>query len=424
MAIGLERWVAARGVLDAATSALTVLSDGLEACPSQDLGELLGTLSLLSARAEAARVLVVREAMARGVVTGSEAACPADWVTEHSGPSTQRRDALALSRVAATAALPGYEVLDTAVRAGRVGPGMAEVVIREFARLRPALADTMHQDVLAGMVSLAEQGCSPRQLAQLRDELIGRYGREGLLDRTHARLRARRGMTAFGQDLHGMYHAVVTLDPASHAVIAPVLQRLSAPTTGTDVTEPDTRSADQRRADALVEVCATYQSLGQRVRGGISCRVLVTMSLDDLQARTGNGLTTHGDVLSPAEVRTMACDAGIIPAVLGSASQPLDLGRETRLATPAQTAALWHRDRGCTFPGCNRPPGFCQAHHIQHWIDGGATSLDNLALLCRRHHTIVHQRGYSATVSQTGVTWLTAPGTHDRCRAGPGSPHP
>ncbi|HEY8652662.1 MAG TPA: DUF222 domain-containing protein, partial [Dermatophilaceae bacterium] len=89
--------------------------------------------------------------------------------------------------------------------------------------------------------------------------------------------------------------------------------------------------------------------------------------------------------LSPQSVRKLACDANIIPMVLGSQGQPLDVGRTKRLVTPAMLAALWARDRGCTFPGCGRPPQWADAHHVKHWIDGGTTCLLNLALLCGYH---------------------------------------
>ena len=106
-------------------------------------------------------------------------------------------------------------------------------------------------------------------------------------------------------------------------------------------------------------------------------------------------------------MRRLACEADILPMVLGTAGELLDLGRTTRLATPAQRLALWHRDRGCTYPGCSIPPTWCEAHHVTHWCDGGATDLTNLALLCGRHHTVVHERGLTATATAFGVTWHT-----------------
>ena len=121
----------------------------------------------------------------------------------------------------------------------------------------------------------------------------------------------------------------------------------------------------------------------------------------------GAGHTLTGDVLSPQAVRKLACDASIIPIVLGSSGQPLDVGRTKRLVTPAILAALWVRDRRCTYPGCGRPPQWCDAHHVRHWIDAGPTSLTNLTLLCAYHHTYVHQGDLTATLTPFDVTWHT-----------------
>jgi len=112
-----------------------------------------------------------------------------------------------------------------------------------------------------------------------------------------------------------------------------------------------------------------------------------------------------GDILSAATIRRLACDATIIPIVLGTASEPLDVGREQRLVTRAQRVALWQRDQGCTFPGCTAPPQWTQAHHVTHWSHGGPSDLDNYASLCTRHHTHVHDHNLTAHVTTTGVTW-------------------
>ncbi|MGB3762978.1 MAG: HNH endonuclease signature motif containing protein, partial [Ornithinimicrobium sp.] len=83
----------------------------------------------------------------------------------------------------------------------------------------------------------------------------------------------------------------------------------------------------------------------------------------------------------------------------------LDQGRTHRLVTPGQRRALHHRDHGCTFPGCTTPAPWCDAHHVTHWSRGGPSDLSNYALLCGRHHTLVHERDLTATVHPTGVTW-------------------
>jgi hypothetical protein len=88
------------------------------------------------------------------------------------------------------------------------------------------------------------------------------------------------------------------------------------------------------------------------------------------------------------------CDAKIVPVVLGGDSQPLDVGREKRTATLAQRKAVAARDGGCAHPGCNRPAHRCQIHHVRSWLDGGGTDIDNLVMLCRGHHVMVHQSGW------------------------------
>ena len=128
-------------------------------------------------------------------------------------------------------------------------------------------------------------------------------------------------------------------------------------------------------------------------------------------ARRGVGITEHGQILTPSEVRRLACDAGLIPLVLGSKGEVLDVGREQRSATDAQRAALIKRDGGCTFPNCTAPPSWCEAHHLIEWIRGGATDLWNLALLCRHHHRETHSKGHLGTATIHGVTWTRADGT-------------
>jgi Domain of unknown function (DUF222)/HNH endonuclease len=107
--------------------------------------------------------------------------------------------------------------------------------------------------------------------------------------------------------------------------------------------------------------------------------------------------------------------AALLPPTLGGGrSQPLDLGRATRVVTAAQRAALVVRDGGCVFPGCPRPPGWCEAHHLLHWLDGGPTDLANLVLLCRAHHRAVHEGGWRLRWDPDGQ--LTASPPHRRPR--------
>jgi hypothetical protein len=105
----------------------------------------------------------------------------------------------------------------------------------------------------------------------------------------------------------------------------------------------------------------------------------------------------------------LACDAEIARVVLGPAGEVLDLGRTSRLPSPAQRRALAVRDGGCVFPGCDRPPGWCQAHHRRHWVDGGRTDLGNLLLLCAFHHRLIHEGQWRLDPDGAGGWTATAP---------------
>jgi hypothetical protein len=94
----------------------------------------------------------------------------------------------------------------------------------------------------------------------------------------------------------------------------------------------------------------------------------------------------------------MACDAGIIPAVYGTDSEMLDFGRRTRTIATGLRHFLTARDGGCTWPGCDRPPSWTEAHHRKHWTNGGETNPQDLDLLCSHHHHKVHEDGWNMTI--------------------------
>jgi hypothetical protein len=305
-------------------------------------------------------------------------------------------------KVAEAVAQPKNGLLAEAVLAARVPVRNAAVVLGEMDKLLPRLTPACAETVLAGFVAIAESD-GPRQIRALRPQLIARYGRLGEFQRREDQLKSGRSLSQPYAD-DGMAEYRLRLDPEGQAVLEAILGPLAAPQPCTEHGS-DLRTGDQRRADALVEVCRRAAAAGGEAPTTPKAAVVVTMDWDDLADRTGAGTTLTGDLLAPETVRRMACDASIIPAVLGAKSELLDLGRASRLATPKLLQALYLRDRGCTFPSCSRPPGWCDAHHVKHWCDGGPTDLSNLALLCPRHHTIVHQKGYTATVTATEVTW-------------------
>lgn len=199
----------------------------------------------------------------------------------------------------------------------------------------------------------------------------------------------------------------LVVEPEGAAIIEAAVSALSAPAKDEEG-RLDARSPAQRRADALLTVVQRGVSAPEGVPQTSKAQVMVTIPWSELLNSTyGAGITATGQVLSPGVVRRMACDGSIIPVVLGTKGEILDMGHEKRLFTPGQHRALWHRDTMCTFPGCTIPPQWCDAHHVAHWVDGGPTDLSNGALLCGRHHTYVHTHDLTATVTDTEVTWHT-----------------
>jgi Domain of unknown function (DUF222)/HNH endonuclease len=162
-------------------------------------------------------------------------------------------------------------------------------------------------------------------------------------------------------------------------------------------------SAEQRRADALglVAESALASGLDPGTRGD---RYQVVVHVDaGVLAPGGEGGSSwlaDGTHVSAETSRRLACDSARVVMLHAADGRVLDVGRRTRAISPALRRALEHRDGGCRFPGCGRR--FCDAHHVEPWAAGGATSLANTALLCRRHHRAVHEEGFSMEIAPDG----------------------
>jgi hypothetical protein len=175
------------------------------------------------------------------------------------------------------------------------------------------------------------------------------------------------------------------------AIVKAAVDGLSAPV-GAD----DERTPSQRRADALVEICRRHLAgEGSSSHHGETAGLIVVTDLDTIRAGSGGfGELPDGGVLRGDAVRRLSCDASLTRVVLDAPSQPLDVGRTKRFATPAQRTALRLRDGGCRWPGCDRPAEWTEVHHLTRWIDGGRTDIDDLISLCRKHHRRVHEGGW------------------------------
>jgi hypothetical protein len=202
---------------------------------------------------------------------------------------------------------------------------------------------------------------------------------------------ARRELT-FTPDLDGTVLLRGRLDNEAAAIVQAALSPLASPLPADVHGVKDPRTPARRRADALVEMARRLLDAGTLpTQGGQRPHMNITIRLADLTNATGTAdLDTTGSPVTAATARRIACDAAIIPIVLGTNSEPLDVGRASYAVPQAIRRALIIRDRGCAFPGCDRPPQWCEAHHLIFWANGGHTTLYNLVLLCDCHHRLVH----------------------------------
>ena len=203
------------------------------------------------------------------------------------------------------------------------------------------------------------------------------------------------------------------LSPEVGAVVMRALEagnerlRQEAANVGPDAGEVTT---GQRRADALGLLAETALA-ADLDRGTAGDRYQVVVHVDDgvleSDEATGQSALEDGPYVSAETSRRIACDAARVVMRHGRDGQTLDVGRKTRTVPSALRRALTARDRRCRFPGCSARQ--CDAHHVRHWAEGGATRLDNLLLLCRRHHRSVHEEGFAVRLGADGEAHFAWP---------------
>lgn len=293
----------------------------------------------------------------------------------------------------------------TALASAEISFGHAQVIERTLAAL-PAHLVADHYAVLESDLARQARVLDPDALHKVGRHALALLDPDGPRPRDGAPTRNRLRFLPLGAG----FEARGWLDSESAAVVRTALSPLAAPTGahaagdcedpncdhGAGELLPDPRSMAEREGDALVELARRMLAVGELpTEAGNRPQVTVTISLEDLRG-SGAGLLEAGDgigrgVIPAADVRRIACDAGIIPMVLGTDGGPLDVGRNARVVPPALRRALAVRDGGCAFPGCGIPARWADAHHVRHWAHGGETSLRNTVLLCPRHHRLLHQ---------------------------------
>ncbi len=193
------------------------------------------------------------------------------------------------------------------------------------------------------------------------------------------------------------------------SVLRKVIDQLTAPRRGRVGSRVDAQAGPtgrlldraQRAGQAFTELLEHLPT--DRLHGKVAATVVVTIAHEKLLGALGAAGVDTGDALSAGQARRLACGAGLLPAVLGGASQVLDAGRTQRLFTETQRTVLATQHTSCAADGCDRPFAWCELHHKRPWSHGGRTDLADAVPLCWFHHRRIHDRGYTHTYRSDGA---------------------
>ncbi|MGH2525601.1 MAG: DUF222 domain-containing protein [Actinomycetota bacterium] len=357
----------------------------LTSLSNQELGVRVDELERAARVIEAERARCLVEVERRGVHTADGQLSAAAWLAHRHGMS----QGVAAVQVQVARALVEMPRVAHALAEGEISGSAVEALVR--ARDAAPEAFTQEEEALVD----SAKSLSHRDLRVALDRWRDGVDAAGAAREEEER-HARRRFTAV-VDSDGMVRTDGELDPENgQYVITALRAKVDAWSRGR---ADDTRLPAQRRADALGEICREWLDLAERPSiSGERPHVVVTMNLAALQARAG-GRASLEDVgpITAESARRLACEAAVTRVITDARSEPLELGRKTKVVPAALRRAVAVRDGGCRFPGCERPPGWTDAHHVRHWADGGETGLSNLVLLCRPHHRVIH-RGFGVAM--------------------------
>src|SRR5688572_2187138 len=406
--------------LDAAREAVDALVDAVADGALRDLGHDELTAQLQAARALAARLewfslQVVREVDIRGSHVLDAALSPAAWLRFRARMSPG--EAKAAVRTARALADDSLAATSAALAGGEIDPAHARLIAAHAA------------DAPAGAVALIEpealkvaRAADPSAVAGVMRQFAHALDPDGA-DEAAVRRYQKRGVS-LATTLDGMVVGTVLLDPVAGAEVLTALSAASAPVSG------DTRSAGQRNADALTDICRQYLATAQdRKSGGGHPHLIVTVDADSLTNQPGSpgaggspgAMLGWVGPITTSTAQRIACDADVTYVAVDGDGGACDVGRERRFFTTAQRVAMIARDGDrCALPYCDRPVAWSDAHHLQHWARGGPTVIDNGALPCAAHHTMLHEGHWTLHRDHDGRYQITHP---DGRTIGP-EPHP
>lgn len=307
---------------------------------------------------------------------------------------------------------PLRPALAEAQRAGLASPEQVDICVRAIASVDHRGFDPADLDRADELLAEFTGSLEPKALRHAAAMVVERIDPDGT--RPDDDLNAERRHLGLRPTKDGAFTLEGRLTGAVGAKLKTVLGPLAAPRVesvtlddGRGAREEDPRHHGQRMHDALEEVCDRLLRSGTVPdSGGTPATLIITIDAEALRTRRGCGSASDGTRLSAEAVLGLADSADLYLAVLSPVGVVLELGRTRRLASSGQTVALVARDGGCSFPGCDRPPEWCERHHIRAWVDGGRTDLSNLTLLCSYHHHNFAGRGWVCRLVDGLPAWV------------------
>ncbi|MCZ4501198.1 MAG: nuclease, partial [Marmoricola sp.] len=297
-------------------------------------------------------------------------------------------------KVHLAAAIASHDLTRDALSRGEVLPEQARVIAAAVDEL-PAAHRDLCEEVLLGEAAHHDAKALKKlgdRVLETVDQSTADAHEAEILDREERAAEADERFT-MSDDGHGKAHGRFTISSRHAAMLKKALHAFAAPkhvrATGGDYDHA--RPPAQRMGRAFAERIESLDPDTLPDLGGTNATVVVTMSLETLLGGVAAASLDTGERITAGEARRLACQAGVIPAVLGTASEPLDLGRTARLHSKAQRLAVRMAQEHCQHPGCDVPGHLCHLHHKKAWANGGHTNTEDAELRCPRHHTWVHR---------------------------------
>jgi hypothetical protein len=354
-------------------------------------GETVAELLALRSRIDAQLFAVVADADRADDAASIGATNTAAWVRAASGVSSARATRL----VRQSRAVEAHECTHTALAEGAIHTEQAMEIVAAVDRLPSEVSDQA-QAAEQHLLECADEH-DARALRALglhllevvaperADELIARR-----LEKEEAEARRKSHLKTWS-DGHGSRHFRGKVPELHGCMLDAMLDAIANPARPDSIPREGSATPEVR-GRALCELLERYPVDRLPKAGGVSASVVVTMQLDTLLGGLkAAGILGTDHLISPGEARRLAAAAGVIPAVLGGASQLLDLGRRRGFSEPQRVAMALQQGGLCNIVDCDRPATWADANHRKPWAEGGLTTLANGELICPRHHTMVHQ---------------------------------